>query len=82
MDNTTLISCINRLGGTVSLSLVPRPFQEEEKGPGTHCLRMCHVFCTTHRKITHKLSAYMWIKMLTSEMESKYKRVWVAHLYT
>ena len=21
-------------------SLVPRPFEEEEKGPGTHCLRM------------------------------------------
>ena len=25
---------------TVFSSLVPRPFEEEEKGPGTHCLRM------------------------------------------
>ena len=24
----------------VNGSLVPRPFEEEEKGPGTHCLRM------------------------------------------
>ena len=25
----------------VTTSLVPRPF-EEEKGPGTHCVRMCY----------------------------------------
>ena len=24
----------------MAVSLVPRPFEEEEKGPGTHCLRM------------------------------------------
>ena len=27
----------------VRTSLVPRPFEEEEKGPGTHCVRM-HYF--------------------------------------
>ena len=25
---------------SVGFSLVPRPFEEEEKGPGTHCVRM------------------------------------------
>ena len=25
-------------------SLVPRPFEEEEKGPGTHCTRMREVY--------------------------------------
>ena len=25
---------------SAQVSLVPRPFEEEEKGPGTHCLRM------------------------------------------
>ena len=25
-------------------SLVPRPFEEEEKGPDTHCMRMCKVY--------------------------------------
>ena len=50
-------------------SLVPRPFEEEEKGPGTHCLRMRHVLRKTHRKITRKFTAYTWIKILTSEAE-------------
>ena len=50
-------------------SLVPRPFEEEEKGPGTQCLRMRHVFRKTHRKITRKFTAYTWIKILTSEAE-------------
>ena len=26
------------------ISLVPRPFEGEEKGPGTHCMRMCKVY--------------------------------------
>ena len=43
-------------------SLVPRPFEEEEKGPGTQCLRMCHVFHKTHHKITLKFTAHTWIK--------------------
>ena len=51
------------------LSLVPRPFEEEEKGPGTHRLRMRHVFRKTHRKIIRKFTAYTWIKILTSEAE-------------
>ena len=28
------------LEATPTTSLVPRPFEGEEKGPGTHCLRM------------------------------------------
>lgn len=35
----------------LATSLVPRPFDEEEKGPGTYCLRMRPVFCKTRRKI-------------------------------
>ena len=50
-------------------SLVPRPFEEEEKGPGTHRLRMRHVFRKTHRKIIRKFMAYTWIIILTSEAE-------------
>ena len=32
-----LVSCV------FGASLVPRPFEEEEKGPGTHCTRMREV---------------------------------------
>ena len=28
----------------ISPSLIPRPFEEEEKGPGTHCMRMREVY--------------------------------------
>ena len=45
--------------------LVPKPFEEEEKGPGTYCLHMRHIF----HKIICKFSAYTWIKTLTSEAE-------------
>lgn len=34
----------------LDLSLIPTLF-EEEKGPGTHCLRMHHVFREDHHKI-------------------------------
>ena len=48
-------------------SLVPMLYEEEEKGPGTHCLCMRHVLRKTHSKITRKFSVYVWIKILTFE---------------
>ena len=35
-------------------SLVPRPFEEEEKGSGAHCLHMRGVFCIFSSKIDCK----------------------------
>ena len=41
-DNFLLIGTADSefLGGGGGGSLVPRPFEEEEKGPGTHCVCM------------------------------------------
>ena len=41
--------------GMCDHSLVPRPFEEEEKGPGAHCLCMRQIFRKNNRKISiHK----------------------------
>ena len=42
-------------------SLVPRPVEEEEKGPSTHCVRMCYFPSKSLELIF--LSAYLSVNM-------------------
>ena len=45
----------------VDSSLVPRPVEEEEKGPGTHCVRM-HYFPSKSLELIF-LSAYLSVNV-------------------